>query len=358
MKKFFRFQLCCFCLLVLVMASCKVKRPNEVLPELEMEELLYDYHMAQALGENLSYNEDYKKVIYMETVFKKHGTTEAAFDSSLVWYTRNTELLSKIYERVTKRLKTEQESINHLIAVRDKKPKTSAPGDSIDVWIGLRMAQLTGMPLNDKLTFTLPADTNFHKRDTLLWEVRYHFLAGKPDTARAAIMAMQIIYENDSTVSRTQKVLRSGIERIRLQSDTLGMIKEVKGFIYYPGGKSWNTLLADQISLTRYHCTDTLSIAARDSLQKNDSIKALKADSLQLKVNKDSIAKPTAQPRLNPEELNKRSDEVHPVKPEQRETEQRIQDERRQQQQQRRSNRRVAKPAPASSLTPAVKQRN
>lgn len=340
MKKFFRFQLCCFCLLIGVMASCKVKRPNEVLPESKMEEVLYDYHMAQSLSENMSYSENYKKVIYTEAVFKKHGTTEAAFDSSLVWYTRNTELLAKIYERVTKRLKTEQESINHLIAVRDKKPKTSAPGDSIDMWIGLRMAQLTGVPLNNKLTFTLPADTNFHKRDTLLWEVRYHFLAGKPDTTRAAIMAMQIVYENDSMISRTKKIFRSGIERIRLQSDTLGMIKEVKGFIYYPEGKRWRTLLADQISLTRYHCTDTLSVAVRDSLQKSDSIKALKADSLKMKVNKDSIAKPTVQPRLKPKELNKRSDEVHPVKPEQRETEQRIQDERRlQQQQQRRRNR-------------------
>lgn len=344
MKKFFRFQLYCICLLVWVVVGCEVKKPNDVIPESQMEDLLYDYHMAQALGENIPYNENYKKVIYTEAVFRKHHTTEAAFDSSMIWYTRNTEVLSKMYERVTKRLKAEQDAINHLIAIRDKKPKTTAPGDSIDVWSGFRMVQLTGLPLSDKLTFTIPADTNFKKRDTLLWEVRYNFLEGKPNKTRAAIMAMQIVYENDSIISRIKNVYASGIQRIRLQSDTLGMIKKVRGFIYYSGNKQPKTLLADKISLMRYHCTDTLSVAARDSLR-NDSISKLKADSLKKESATDSVILPAHQQRLRPEELNKRSDEVRQAKPEQVETEKRIQQERLQMQQERRTNRRQPTPA-------------
>lgn len=343
MKRFFRFQLYCICLLVWVVVGCKVKRPNDVIPESQMEELLYDYHMAQALSENLPYNENYKKAIYTEAVFRKHHTTEAIFDSSIVWYTRNTELFSKIYEKVSKRLKVQQDGINHLIAIRDKKPKTTAPGDSIDVWASFRMALLTGMPLSDKLTFVLPADTNFKKRDTLLWEVRYQFLEGKPDTMHAAVMAMQIVYENDSIISRTKKVRTAGIEQIRLQSDTLGVIKEVRGFIYYPASKKPKTLLADKISLMRYHCTDTLSVAVRDSLR-NDSISKIKADSLKKKPTTDSVILPTPQQRLRPEELNKRSNEQHEAKPEQVETEKRIQQERLQIQQERRTNRRQTTP--------------
>lgn len=343
MKRFFRYQLYCICLLVWVVVGCKVKRPNDVLPESQLEELLYDYHMAQALSENLPYSENYKKVIYTEAVFRKHNTTEATFDSSMVWYTRNTELLSKIYERVSKRLKVQQDGINHLIAIRDKKPKATAPGDSIDVWAGFRMALLTGMPLSDQLTFVLPADTNFKKRDTLLWEVRYQFLEGKPDTMHAAVMAMQIVYENDSIISRTKSVRTSGIEQIRLYSDTLGMIKEVRGFIYYAGKRQPKTLLADKISLMRYHCTDTLSAAARDSLR-NDSLQLIKADSLKKKPATDSVTLPAHQQRLRPEELNKRSDEQREAKPEQVETEKRIQQERMQLQQERRNNRRHTTP--------------
>ena len=111
MNKKFRFHLCLAGLLVFSMGACKVEIPEEVIPESEMENLLYDYHLAKSMGDNLPYAENYKKVLYIDAVFKKYGTTQAAFDSSMVWYTRNTEVLSKIYERVTNRLRKEQELV-------------------------------------------------------------------------------------------------------------------------------------------------------------------------------------------------------------------------------------------------------
>lgn len=338
MKKFFRIQLCCVFLTALLMVGCEVKKPDSVIPESQMEDLLYDYHMAQALGENLPYDENYKRVLYTEAVFKKHGTTEAAFDSSLVWYTRHTDIMAKMYERISKRLRTQRDEINHLIALRDKKPQITPPGDSINIWFGRQLNVLTGMPLNNRMTFTIPADSNFKKRDTLLWEMRYLFIEGKPDTAHAAIMAMQIVYENDSTISKVKRIFDSGMQHIKLYSDTLGAIKEVKGFVYYPADKKPRTLLTDKIRLMRYHCTDTLSSAAKDSLQA-DSIKAHKGDSVKAKTDMPADSA-KVHPRLRPEELNKRSDEIRQIKPEQIETEERIQQERLQLQQDRRTHRR------------------
>ena len=68
------------------------------------------------MGDNLPYSENYKKALYIDAVFTKYGTTKAVFDSYMVWYTRNTEVLSKIYEKVKKRLKDQQDEVNHLIA--------------------------------------------------------------------------------------------------------------------------------------------------------------------------------------------------------------------------------------------------
>ena len=48
------------------------------------------------MGDNLPYNENYKKVLYTDAVFNKYGTTKAVFDSSMVWYTRNMEVLAKV----------------------------------------------------------------------------------------------------------------------------------------------------------------------------------------------------------------------------------------------------------------------
>ncbi|NDV64345.1 DUF4296 domain-containing protein [Bacteroides sp. 224] len=254
-------------LLSFCLSGCKVKRPKEVISEKKMEDILYDYHIAKAMGEHVSYTDNYKKTLYMEYVFKKHGTTGEVFDSSMVWYTRNTEILSKIYENVTDRFKKEQGFIDNLVSIRDNKPKISQPGDSVDVWIWDRIYHLTGHALNNKVTFKLPSDSNFYARDTLSWQVRYHFIDNEPDSADAPWMAMQVMYTNDSIISDIRRIFNSGIHQVHLQSDTLGDIKEIKGFVYYPATRdSLNKLLMDQISLKRYHSTDTLFKAKTDSI--------------------------------------------------------------------------------------------
>ena len=114
MKSKLRFHLCFICMLALAVAGCKVKRPNDVIPESKMESLLYDYHLAKSMGDNLPYSENYKKALYIDAVFKKYGTTQAVFDSSMVWYTRNTEVLSKIYEKAPEILKVQGSVIGTL----------------------------------------------------------------------------------------------------------------------------------------------------------------------------------------------------------------------------------------------------
>lgn len=272
MKRIRRTQWISIFVLASCLTACQVKRPKTVVSDAKMENVLYDYHIAKAMGEEVPYNEGYKRVLYIESVFKKHGITQADFDSSMVWFTRNPEVLTKIYEKVNTRLKAERDGINHLIALRDNKPKESSPGDSIDVWIWERIQQLTGMPMDNKLTFTLPSDTNFKDRDTLRWNVRFRFHNGAPDSMYAPVMALQVVYKNDSIISDLLKVYQSGTETLTLHADTLGEIKEIRGSIYYPAAQATRTLLADRISLMRYHATDTLSFA------KNDSVKAEKTD--------------------------------------------------------------------------------
>lgn len=335
MKTIFQFPLCCVFILALIMTGCKVKRPDGVISEAKMENLLYDYHIAKAMGENLPYNENYKKALYIEAVFKKHGTTEAVFDSSMVWYTRNTELLSKIYEKVNARLKVQRDQINHLIALRDKKLQMSAPGDSIDVWAWQHSVLLYNVPLNNKFTFVLPSDTNFKKRDILEWKINYHFLGYKADSTNTAIMAMQIVYENDSiNTSQLKKVATPGVHNIRLQSDTL-TIKEIRGFIYFPQHtKDLQSILTNGISLIRYHVND--SIMSQDSLQ-IDSILPKTSDK---KIKLDTTQVNPAHERSNPKDLNRPSESIKPVKPEQQAAEEHIRKEKQELERQQRRQRR------------------
>lgn len=275
MKRRNRIQWYSVILLAFCFTACQVKRPDTVLSDAKMENVLYDFHIAKAMGEDIPYNESYKRVLYIESVYKKYGITQADFDSSMVWYARNPETLTKIYEKVNTRLKAERDGINQLIAIRDNKPKESLPGDSIDVWTWRHIYQLTGMPLNNKLAFTIPVDTNFRDRDTLKWTVRFRFPNGMPDNMSAPLMAMQILYAKD-TIGDILKVNKPGIQTLSLAADTLGEIKEIRGFIYYPMQKSAQYLLADRIELMRYHATDTLFNAKKDSIagieQKKDTL--------------------------------------------------------------------------------------
>lgn len=303
MKRIHRIQWISIFLLASCLTACQVKRPKAVISDAKMESVLYDYHIAKAMGEEIPYNESYKRVLYIESVFKKHGITQAEFDSSMVWFTRNPDVLTKIYEKVNTKLKAEREGINHLISIRDNKPKESLPGDSIDVWAWQRIYQLTGMPMDNKITFVLPSDTNFKERDTLRWNVRFRFHNGAPDSMYAPVMSMQIVYKNDSIISDMLKVYTSGMETLVLHDDTLGEIKEVRGSIYYPAAQATRTLLTDRISLMRYHATDTLSF------EKNDSIQAeKKVDKTELK---DEL-KPVEQKEENVNDNSRRRDLARP----------------------------------------------
>lgn len=243
------------------LTSCKVKRPDTVLSDAQMEAILYDYHIAKTMGEQLPYNENYKRKLYLESVFKKHGITEAEFDTSMVWLTHNPEVLRDIYEKINERLKAEKENIDNLIAIHDNKPKESKAGDSIDVWAWQKVYQLTGMPFDNKVVFNLPSDINFQNRDTLRWNMRFHF-HGKhslSDSLYCPVMAMQIFYEKDSVINSIRQIRHSGEETISLWADTLGRIEKIYGFVYYPRQLSDNSmLLIDRVSLMRYHAQDSL----------------------------------------------------------------------------------------------------
>lgn len=290
MKGINRIQWCSVVLLAFSLTACKVERPGTVFPDAKMENVLYDYHIAKAMGDEVSYNESYKRALYIESVFKKHGITQAEFDSSMVWFARNPEVLAKVYEKVNVRLKAERDGINRLIALRDNKPKESLPGDSVDVWMWQHSYRFSGVPLDNKMVFTLSSDSNFYDRDTLRWSVRFRFRNGVPDSVHAPLMAMQVLYEKgDTVVSAIRKVQDMGMETLTLFADTLGKIKEVRGFIYYPCQEAARPLLADCISLMRYHATDSLVIAPKDTLQQ-----------AAVSLHKDSIRKPE---RVKPLEI-------------------------------------------------------
>lgn len=102
---------CVICSLLLL-SSCD-GRPKGVLSKSEMTDVVTEMHKLDgALSEKgLLYNHDAEKQLYYNSVFKKYGITQAEFDSSLVWYTKNPKRFELVYLDVMLRLTALDEDV-------------------------------------------------------------------------------------------------------------------------------------------------------------------------------------------------------------------------------------------------------
>ena len=155
------------------MVGCGKQVPEDIIQPDRMENILYDYHLSISMGNNLSYSDNYQKEAYKNYVFEKYHITEADFDSSMVWYTRHTEELASLYKKVGERFRSEKKRMQELLALREDKPAASLPGDTVDVWYDRKLYWLTDVPLANKVTFEIPADSNFKAKDAFLWSADY-----------------------------------------------------------------------------------------------------------------------------------------------------------------------------------------
>ena len=92
----------------------------------------------------------------------------------MVWYTRHTEELASLYKKLGERFRSEKKNTcRSSLALREDKPAASLPGDTVDVWYDRKLYWLTDVPLANKVTFEIPADSNFKAKDAFLWSADY-----------------------------------------------------------------------------------------------------------------------------------------------------------------------------------------
>jgi hypothetical protein len=102
-------------------------RPSYVLSDKKMANVLYDLYIAEVeIDENYSTfsNDSARKQDLLNSVLKKHKISEATFDTSLVWYNKNTDNYVKINKKVSERfaalsetLKKEADRIDEAIRI-------------------------------------------------------------------------------------------------------------------------------------------------------------------------------------------------------------------------------------------------
>lgn len=247
-----------------VMSGCRLKRPDDVLSPKKMERFLYDYHLAQAISQDLPKEEKYTTAAYIDWAYSKNGITKEQFNTSLVWYTRNPKELSKIYKRLSNRVDDEYKSASKAFSKIEKKLVTIQSGDSIDMWYLEKTALLNTSVYMNRLTYAIQPDTTFHSGDTICLNMSGTFVSTDSGVPQHAYISLSAYYR-DSVSTADTMLMESGPVSLSLVLDKMDLLSGISGSINYldPTDSRNSIFVLSGMELMRYHnnsITDTVSV--------------------------------------------------------------------------------------------------
>ncbi len=280
MKRVVRNSLLVASAIWLLLASCVEKARTDVLSPEKLEAILYDYHLAQVMVSDLPSSERYKKDLYFDYVYYKHGVTEEQIDSSLVYYARYPKDLSLMYTNMSSRLDRELERVEEGGIEWVKREAVPVSGDTADLWYDAKLIQMTSSPIDNRYAFTVPADTNFKAGDKIVWTGDVLFFDEVVDSIRHYLyMNLMVKFANDSLLQVDTLLYASGSYLLEVPDTSKWTIKSVEGEAYLKNADAVGRLLLVSPHLMRYHA-NTLP----DSLQADTAITAGVLEKAELKV--------------------------------------------------------------------------
>ena len=284
-----------FVLMLMMAVGCKPKVPSEYVQPGELEDMLYEYHVAEAMARNGNPpDENYKQTEYFQAVLEKHHVTEAVFDSSLVYYYSHAERLKEIYLSVHERLVNDAKKLGASVGDINRYSQFNETGDTANIWRDETAMLLIPRPTKNRFDFVVKADSTFMLGDSFMFQfmTEHIWQSGSKD----AVVCIKTIYERDSVIQSVNHVSISGISQLRVPSNNTLKIKELRGFIYMPQGDddmdARRLMFISQIQLIRFrhkeiqeqYENNVAEAAKTDSLQRIDITRGTEQDTLRHNV--------------------------------------------------------------------------
>ena len=272
-------------------AACTPSVPGEYLSEKEMEDLLYDYHIADAMVWEEGRGDTLALRRIRAAVFKKHGCTEARFDSSMVYYMRHTTLLQGIYESLAKRIGNEALSLGTSASEVNRYSVGASTGDTVNIWTGDKAVVLSQLPPFNSYSFTIEADSTFRKGDRIGLALDVQFIYQEGMRNGYAVLAVK--FGNDSVATRVIRMNSNGRYTETAADKNHKGIKDVSGyFMIAPTMKghgqetstTMKMMVVSNVNLARIHEKESVEKkleAPTAKLKSADSTAAQVSDSLE-----------------------------------------------------------------------------
>lgn len=264
-------------LVLLILVGCKAKMPEGIPSERQMENILYDYQLAQALAGARSDSVAYYERYYVGLVLEKYGLTAQQFDKAVAYYSGHAEVLGKIYNRINERLAEASPGGGQTENAYAK--MLNATGDTLNLWHERDTYVLSATGQN-RMEFSIPVDTAVQAGDRILFEFtpRWLYREGQKE----AIICLALHYKNDSVAVVTNQIYSSARQGVTLHVADKPL-ERITGFVYQQA--TWSSspklLIVTAPILARFRTkrskpieqtndsTATDSIATIDSLSTN-----------------------------------------------------------------------------------------
>lgn len=223
-----------FYLAIMLSSTSCDKRPEGVLTDAQMCDVLADMHKSDAYLkiEKSPADTDSLNRQFMQGILRRHGITRAQFDSSLVWYGHHVDRFDAVYDRVLAQL-------NEEAGRRPDTPAKSSSGE--DLWTGPSTVMLRPWSNRDHLSWAIDS-SKVSKGQRLIWEFR----AKAPTDAVMTYIGVDYADGTSAWVSSRQYT--GDKIQVRLQLDTTLIPLRAYGYARYPSGIS-APVVFDSISL-------------------------------------------------------------------------------------------------------------
>lgn len=278
---------------LLLITACTPSVPSEYIQPGDMEDILYDYHLAQALAkeDRVGNTGDFERSKYFYAVLKKHDVTKADFDSSLVYYYSHLDRLRNIYLEVNERLSDKAKALGASVGEIGRYSQYSTYGDTANIWPLASDVMLMPCPTMNRFDFSIKPDTSYHKGDSFMFQFTSDFLW--QNSMKDGVVCIMTKYEGDSIIQTFNHFSVSGLTQLRIPAIREKRLKELEGFIYIRKGNDEDNddntrkiLFVSQMQLIRFHHkevtnetvqTDSLKAG---SIQRGDIAGGPKPDSI------------------------------------------------------------------------------
>ncbi|MDR2118153.1 MAG: DUF4296 domain-containing protein [Tannerellaceae bacterium] len=242
-----------FVLLLLAACPSCSKVPGGILPERKMKEVLIDMQLAESMinANYQNYPDSARRAALFQSVFRKHKITQAVYDSSLVWYGKNLDVLIPIYDLAI-------DDINKQIRELGDVQASAAPSvnqDSANIWPRRDYLTLRPDALFNGTVFEIKPEREYLPGSIFVLSLRVWGISPQMRNTPEIRIAAEL---TDTTLVVNETIKNEGSREIMLRTPATMRTKRVYGYIRMDNAESnYYKIYIDNLQLIRYNYGST-----------------------------------------------------------------------------------------------------